>query len=671
MKNRKSVSTAVIAVIIVIVIIIAGIGGYYYYLSTIKPKPTPTPTPTPTTKTITIAPPNPNELVDIGTMGQIYSPDSLDPATGFYVVDEVFWANVYQGLVTFNGSSNTQLVPVLAKSWEMAPNGSQYIFIMRPGTYFSNLHPINATTAWFNFVRIIIMAQGPGVSNYYPYIATFYGPYFLPYNISQAVQYAFHMSTAPNASVTAQIVSQVLSNFNVQNSTIWSLMTYPHQAIVVLNSSAIEFNLAMPYRYFPYILAGPGWGALVDPVAIDHQGGVQPLQANPTVNTEGTVGSGPYMIESVGSELSSITLVANPHYWAANASNVPWVLAPAKIPNVVLEFGASHDTRVEDFDTGEATISDVAIPSLSQIYAGYQYKQYVPFNDLFYNAGVSPALFYIAMNNQVFPTKNADFRLAVAYAINYSDIISTIMTFNGTKLGFTYLGPVDPTMPFYDPQGYPPYSLNLTLAEQYINESGWQEGFYVVLPNGQTLGNSSAKELPPLQLYTIAPVTPTAEEEFEIIQSDLAQIGISMSLYPVTAAVTDSWTTASSTPAFVWLGWAPDWPDPIAQEAMVLTDPVYGGTAGDIAWVNNTQLNNLYSRIFTPQYQSNATMLKMAVEEIYNITYHQAPYAYMPNTITYWLQQPYLKGVVYNPYTGYRYNLMYYQNYTVTVQTTS
>ncbi len=668
MRSHKSISTAVVATIVIVIIIIAAAGGYLYYQSTITKKPTTTTPPPPTTKTITIAPPNPNELVDLGTMGQIYAPDSLDPATGFYVVDEVVFTNVYQGLLTFNGSSVTQLVPVLAQSYTVQKNGTQYVFIMRPDTYFSNMHPINATTAWFSFYRTIIMGQGPAVANYYPYIATYYGSYFLPYGAPNAVQYAFHMSSTPNGTVTAEILSQVLSNFNVHNSTIMSLMTYPNQSIVLLNSSAIAFNLPFPYRYFPYILASGGWGALADPVFVDQHGGVQAGQANSYINTEGMVGSGPYMIETVGSELSSVTLVANPHYWAANAANVPAVLAPPKIDNIVIEFGASHSTRVADFDSGQATISDVAIPSLNSIYDGYQYKSYVPFSTIFYNAGIEPDVFYISMNNQVFPTNNTYFRLAVAYAINYSDIVHTLMTFNGTVLGVTYLGPIAPNLPFYNPDNLPQYTYNIPLAEHYINLSGWQEDFYVVLPNGTTLGNPSGKELPPLQLYTIAPVTPTTQTEFEIIQSGLSQIGISISLYPVTAAVTDSWYTPSGTPALVLLGWAPDWPDPIAQELMALTDPVYGGLSGDLAWFNNSQVNSILSWL---PYSLNATQQEQGVAEIYNITYHQAPYAWLPNAETYWLQQPYLHGVVFNPFVGYRYNMMYYENYTVTVPVSS
>ncbi|MCL4343854.1 MAG: ABC transporter substrate-binding protein [Thaumarchaeota archaeon] len=662
MTKQRSISTVLAAAIVIVVIIIAGVGAYAYYMSTVKPtKVTPPPT---TTKTITISPPNPNELIDLGTFGQLYAPDALDPATGFYVVDEVVFTNVYQGLLTFNGSSLTQLVPVLAQSYIMQPNGTQYVFTMRPNTYFSNLNPINATTAWFSFYRTIVMGQGPAVGNYYPYIATYYGPYFLPYGAPNAVQHAFNLASTPNGTVTAEILSQVLSNFNVHNSSIMSLMTYPNQSIVMLNPSTIEFNLPFAYRYFPYIIASGGWGAFSDPVFVDQHGGVQAGQANSYINTEGMIGSGPYVITSVGSELSSVTLTANPNYWAANAPNVPHVISAPKIQNIVIEFGASHSTRVADFDSGQATMSDVAIPSLNSIYDGYQYKSEVPFNTIFHNVGMLPDLFYVAMNNAVYPTNNTDFRLAVAYSINYSDIVHTIMTFNGTTLGDTYLGPISPGMTYYNPENYSPYYFNLPLAEHYINLSGWQEGFYVVLPNGSTLGNPSAKELSPMQLYTIAPVTPTEETEFEIIQSGLSQIGISISFYPVTAAVTDSWYTPTTTPSMILLGWAPDWPDPVAQQMMALGDPVYGGLAGDLAWFNNSQVNSIFQ---TLPYELNATQQGQGVAQVYKIMYNQAPYAWMPNADTYWLQQPYLHGVTYNPFVGYWYNLMYYQNYTTTV----
>ena len=661
MSNKKSVSKTLIAAIIVIVVVIAGAAGYVYYRNI---------TSSSQVKTVVIAPSSPNTLIDIGTMGQIYSPDALDPATGFYVVDEPVFLAVYQGLVGYNGSSITQLVPVLAKSWVMEPNGSTYVFIMRPNTYFSNGDPINATTAWFSFYRTILMAQGPGVSNYEGIIAQFKGPYFLPVGASHAVQYAFHLSSLPSPNQTAAILSQVLSNFNAHNSTIEALMSYRNQSVVMLNSSAVEFNLLEPYSWFTYDISSGWWGEFADPAFVDAHGGVQAGQANSYINTNGMVGSGPYVISSVGSEMSSITLKANSNYWAAKATDVPWTLAAPKIPNVIIEYGASHADRVAEFDSNQAQLSYVSIPAFNSLYGGYQYKQYVPFSKVFENEGMQPGVGYIALNTQVYPTNITDFRLALVHAVNYTQIIDSIYAFNGTALAGMYVGPITPTMPLYNPDHLPVYSFNLTLAEQYLNESGWQGGFYVVLPSGNTLGNPNGKELPAQTIYTIAPVTPSEETEFEIIQKDLSNIGISTSLYPVTPSltdtwmtpsVTDGWSTASGTPSLVMLGWFPDWPDPVFQQLMVQTDPEFGGLAGDLAWLNNSQLNALYQKL---PWETNQTEQEQGVAQAYNTTYWLAPYVWLPQPYTYWFQQPYLQGVTYNPFTGYYYNLMYYANYT-------
>ncbi|MGC8601828.1 MAG: ABC transporter substrate-binding protein, partial [Thermoprotei archaeon] len=568
---------------------------------------------------------------------------------------------VYQGLVTFNGSSLTQLVPVLAQSWTMEPNGTTYVFIMRNDAYFSNGDPINATTAWFNFYRTIIMAQGPGVSNYEGILANFEGPFFLPVGARHAVQSAFHLSSLPSPNQTAAILSQVLSNFNVHNSTIEALMEYRNQSIVVLNSSAIEFNLIHPYAWFAYDIASGWWGDLIDPAFVDAHGGVQANQPNSYINTNGAIGSGPYVIASVGSEMSSITLKASPNYWAAKATNVPWVIAPAKIPNIIIEYGVSHADRIEEFDNNEVQISYVSIPSLSSIYENYQYKACVPFSAIMENEGLQPATNYISFNMQVFPTNITDFRLALVHAVNYTAIIDAIYQFNGTSLASMYVGPITPGMPYYNPDNLPIYSYNVTLAEKYINEAGIQGHFYVTLPNGSTLGDQSGQPLPPQVIYTISPVTPSVETEYEIIQKDLAQIGVSTSLYPVSPALTDTWTTASGEPALILLAWGPDWPDPIYQQLMAQTDAEFGGLAGNLAWMNNSVLQSIYQ---TLPWETNSTLQRQGVAEAYSIIYQQAPYMWLPTPYSYWLKQPYLRGVVVNPFVGYRYNLMYYSNYT-------
>lgn len=663
---KKSVPKTLIAIAILVVVIAAGL-GYYEYERMSQPSVVHV-KPTTKTVTLTIAPSNFTTLTDLASMGQIYSPDALDPATGFYVVDEPFFSAVYQGLVTFNGSSLTQLVPVLAQSWKVEPNGTTYVFIMRPHAYFSNGDPINATTAWFSFYRTMVMGQGPSYSNYLGLIGQFKGPYFLPIGASHALQYAFGLSTLPSANQTASMLSYVLSHFNTQNATIEKLMSYRNQSVVVLNSSAVEFNLQNSYAWFASDIAAGGWGDFADPAFVDAHGGVQAGQPNAFINTNGMVGSGPYVIAAVGSEMSSITLKANPHYWAANVTGIPSVIAPAKIPNVIIEYGASHDVRVAEFDDNEAQLSFVSIPYFGAIYKGYEYSAHVPFSAIMNNKGLTPGVGYIALNCQVFPTNITAFRLAIVHSINYTDIMDTIMSFNGTLYGGMYVGPISPGMPFYNPENYPVYSYNISLAEHLINESGIQGDFSITLPNGTVLGDPNGKPLPALSIYTLTPVTAAEETEFEIIQKDLSQIGLSVSLYPVTASLTDTWSTASGTPAMVMLGWFPDWPDSVYQQLIVQTDVAYGGLAGDLAWFNNTQLNKLYQ---TLPWEINATQQKQGVAEAYNIIYNSAPYVWLPEGYTYWFQQPYLHGVTYNPFVGYRYNTMYYSNYTTTYNVTS
>ncbi|MEM3810955.1 MAG: hypothetical protein QXV38_01480, partial [Conexivisphaerales archaeon] len=93
------------------------------------------------------------------------------------------------------------------------------------------------------------------------------------------------------------------------------------------------------------------------------------------------------------------------------------------------------------------------------------------------------------------------------------------------------------------------------------------------------------------------------------------------------------------------------------------TDINYPGIfAGNPAFLNNTQLQQLYTTLpYEPQSQQVS-----GVATAYQIIYNEVPYLWMPTPIGYMFVAPYLHGVAFNPYTGYDYNLMYYSNYTAT-----
>ncbi|MCY0859866.1 MAG: ABC transporter substrate-binding protein, partial [Sulfolobaceae archaeon] len=355
----------------------------------------------------------------------------------------------------------------------------------------------------------------------------------------------------------------------------------------------------------------------------------------------------------------------NPNYWAMNASNIPAVAQPAHIPVIVIYYGLSHTDRVEDFDSNTAQISYVSVPFIGQMYSGYKYKG-VPFSAIFKNFGATPGVLYISMNTEVFPTNITDFRLALVHAVNYSALLH-IFSFNGTVLAEEFLGPISPQYPIYNEvmamDHLHPYNYNLSLALHYLNEAGYEGHFYVVLPNGTIIGDSSGTQLPTLPIYALAPLTPLEQEELEIIVDNLQQIGISATVRLVTPSVTDEWTTPQSTPALVDLGWIPDWPDPIYQQLVVQTDVEYGGISGNLAWVNVSWINNVETYL---PFMTNATNQTLLVAKIYAFLYNYAPYLDLPYPDTYFFVQPYVAGFVYNPFVGYWYNMIYYTTYTYT-----
>ncbi|AWR95887.1 ABC transporter substrate-binding protein [Acidianus brierleyi] len=656
MKNKKLLGLGkTLAIVIAVVIIIAAIGGVAYYVTTSHHPPTPT------VKTISLAASNPDVLTDVA---QTAPPDALDPATGFYTQDGPLFTAVFQELVEFNGTNYHEVVPVLAENYS-TPNYQNYYFNLRDYVHFADGVQFNSSTVWFSLYRTILMGQGPGVANYIGLLfnSTVYGMtgYAIPWGVNYAIQNATGLPTANNYTLTAQVLASILSHFNANNATIQKIMEYPNQAVVVKGPYEVEVSTLEPYKFFLYDIAA-WWGAIVNPVIVDEHGGVSPNSVNSYLDEYGMNGTGPYVIVKVSPGFSTIELEANPNYWAVG-HDVPLVAQPAHIKYVVINYGLSHNDRVEDFLKNDAQISYISIPYLSQILGAYPYNT-IPMNSSFINFGSEPGVFYVSMNMEQYPTNITDFRLAMEYAVNYSALLS-IFSYNGKPLASEFLGPISPQFPgYYDPSGLPDYNYSPSLAMHYLNEAGYIGHFYVVLPNGSTLGDSSGTQLPPLSLYALSPVNELEEDELEIISHDLSAIGISTTVYYVLPSVTDGWTTPKGTPVLVDLGWFPDWPDPVFQQLMPLTDVEFGGISGNLAWVNISTLQTMYN---TLPFITNTSEQESMVGQAYSIIYHEAPYMWLPVPDTYYFVQPYVHGFEYNPYVGYFYNLMYYNGtYTYT-----
>jgi len=579
--------------------------------------------------------------------------DSLDPAVGFTLGDGPLFAAVYQELVEFNGSNANVAIPALASSFTVSASALNFTFPMRSGVTFNNGDPATAADAWFSIARELIIGQGPGVSNYvqllFPANYSAIG-YSTPWGIGNAFNSATGTTTYNNATTAAYALANMLSNFNPSNSTQAAVMSYANQALVLVNSTTFQINLLVPYTFFPLDISA-WWGAIQDPAFVDAHGGVQPNAVNPYLADNPEPTTGPYYVKSITPGTQAV-IVKNPTYWGNNLTNPAPNLQPATISTIVINYGLSDNSRLENFVTNLDQISYVSQSEIKQLESAYPagYSQ----SQILINEGPNYGELWISFNTQEYPMNITDLRQALVHAVN----LTTIDTSVCLNLCENYVGPISPYFSnFYNPANLPVYSYNLTLAEQYINESGYQGDFFVTLPNGTALGNQSGNPLQSLTLWTVSPITSFTSAEFSVIQAGWQQIGVAVALNSESpGALLNKMTTVQGTPLLFDGAWYPDWPDPIFQQMVSMTGPSYG-IGGNFAWYNDTALNNLYLSL---PFLTNSSQQTAGVTTAYQTIYNAAPYLWLPNTDTYFFVQPYLQGFVFNILFSYYYQAMYY-----------
>jgi hypothetical protein len=341
-------------------------------------------------------------------------------------------------------------------------------------------------------------------------------------------------------------------------------------------------------------------------------------------------------------------------------AGLPRIFQPAHIPVIDAKYGVTGTPLYEDFGTNVAALSAAGIPEWSQFYAAYQQKSHVKFNQILLDLGPSDFVFYIAQNSQRFPTNITAFREAFRDAFNYTQAFQNQVVYNGTAYGQNILGPATPGYgTLYNPGKLPEPTQNLTRAAQEIKQAGVIGHFYVVLPNGTTVGDTKGSQLAPLSLTYITPLSPSAQALYTIVQQSLAQIGVSTALVGETSAVFDLQAQSPTTAAlFTSLGWGIDYNDPWLQQYVCF----YTTACNLPTYIDNATLTSL---VETAAFNPNATAQLQADQQLYQIGYVQSWYVWLPWPHATVFVQPYLKGVENDLFVGLYYNLMYYQPTTV------
>ena len=88
------------------------------------------------------------------TIGMQLEPPILDPtANPAAAISEALYGNVFEGLVQF--AADGAVLPLLAESWEISPDGLTYTFHLRQGVRFHDGSPFDAAAAKFSLDRAL------------------------------------------------------------------------------------------------------------------------------------------------------------------------------------------------------------------------------------------------------------------------------------------------------------------------------------------------------------------------------------------------------------------------------------------------------------------------------------------------------------------------------------
>ncbi len=465
----------------IVVVLIASAGAYYEFIAS-GGKASTSKSTTGSTRT--------SLLVDEET-----EPDFLDPAASYQTSGWEVIEQIYQGLITCNGTSYTTYEGVLAKSWIMSSDGLNYTFNLRHGVTFSNGDPFNAYVMWYSIYRTIVMNQAPS--------------WILAWNLAAGNGRTFN--------VTDSMLNSI--DYFDPSSANLSVMIRPDQSVRVLNASAIQFNLGWgyngpaPYSAFLATLITP-MAYAVDPAFVSDHGGVVAGNPNDYLTTN-TLGTGFYKLQSwvMG---QSISLVRNPDYWAASLpkSELNNAISPAILNNVVIYYKDAI-TSIGDLRSGAAQMISVPVT----YYNVTNGMSGVTTTVLPIVYGAAADVHFVYMDTAAFPLfNNLNVRKAIALAIDYEGIIRVVF---GGHAG-QWIGPVPPGFQYYNDstKGLSPYQHDPVQAAVSLARAG----FVSRLPNGTTL-NSGGKSFPSVQ-FLFDSDNPTDSETAQIISSNLASVGI-------------------------------------------------------------------------------------------------------------------------------------------------
>lgn len=392
-----------------------------------KPEaPAPQDAPPETGRKPEITPDKPKPITwDIGKPGGSLVFASISPPKTFNVVtasetsSTVVLGSIYEGLTTTEPST-TEVIPNIAKSWDVSEDGLTYTFHMRDDVRFNNGEPVTAQDVEFTFNELLYNKDVP----------------------------------APMRDI----------------------LTIDDKQIEVKALDRLTVQFVLPTKFAPFlrvvgtdILPSKQMKPLVDSGKFTESLGVNS-------RPEEIIGAGPFMLERYVPG-QRVILKRNPHYWKKDeqGNRLPY------LDRVVIEIVQTDDAPLLKFkqkETNYCSVRGEDYPLLKPLEKEGDFTIYMSgvsqgSQFLFFNQNTGSGK---DGKPHVAPVKlkwfrNENFRKAVSHAIDRQSLIDILM--NG--LGVPQWSPESPASTFFYNSNVPQYPYDLAEAREILKAEGFAD----------------------------------------------------------------------------------------------------------------------------------------------------------------------------------------------------
>ncbi|MFQ6087334.1 MAG: ABC transporter substrate-binding protein [Candidatus Methanofastidiosia archaeon] len=388
----------------------------------------------------------------------------------------------------------------------------------------------------------------------------------------------------------------------------WMLADFV-DSIEKIDDYNVKITLKFPYGGMIFVLACPV-ATILDKETYEAAGVTVEEGTECEWCTENLIGTGPYVLKE-WTHKERIVLEKNPTYWKG------W--EGKHVETIIIKEVSEVSTRMLALKAGDTDFAYIPTTHLTEALSGAG-------GDLYFERGQhSFVIIFVAMNNDLPPFDDKNFRVALSYAFDYDGIIDFVVK----GYGIQARGPIPLGMNGNDPdyESYM-YHRDLDKAKSFYEKSKYYNNVPdITLYYNQ--GNDVRKQI----MLTV--------------KENLSELGITN----VTIQELD-WPTfiqkiRGGEVAILNIGWAPDYNDP---DDYVF--PFLHSEGWNPAHYNNPVMDDL---IMKARKLPSGPERWQIYYEIQRIDHEDAPYLWVYQSEHYTIRRAWVQGYYYNPIAGLKY----------------